>query len=100
MTLDDLPKKGNIRITKYIDFNHFYEDEYNNFIFKRLTVENIYSDKLPEMDINHIYYFYSINDNHIRYCKIIATEKEKKSYMKDYIKEIRREKLSKINQLL
>lgn len=45
-------------------------------------------NSLPHFDDNHIYYFYSININEVRYCEIEISAIEKKL--------IRKEKLEKL----
>lgn len=90
MTLNDLPNKPNIKITKLPVFDHYYIDKDNdgNLLRKRKTMRVSIYNSLPHFDDNHIYYFYSININEVRYCEIEISSIEKKTNKKRKIRKI------------
>jgi len=90
MTLNDLPNKPNIKITKQPVFDHYYIDKDNdgNLLRKRKPMSVSICNSLPHFDDNHIYYFYSININEVRYCEIEISSIEKKTNKKRKIRKI------------
>lgn len=79
-----------IRITKLPVFDHYYIDKDNdgNLLRKRKTMRVSIYNSLPHFDDNHIYYFYSININEVRYCEIEISSIEKKTNKKRKIRKI------------
>lgn len=90
MTLNDLPNKPNIKITKLPVFGHYYIDKDNdgNLHIKGKTMSVSTCNSLPHFDDNHIYYFYSINTNNVRYCEIEISEIEKRLMRKAKIEKL------------
>lgn len=95
MTLNDLPKKHNIRITKQPIFTHIYMEYDNGGLKSRtMSVNTYYGNSLPIMNNDHIYYFYSIDNNLMRYAEIKMSSFERKSFLNNE----RKEKLKKLSE--